>query len=208
MITSIKFNVDKRQKRAVERSLAHIKNGAGKALVKAVNHTVNKTKTEVGKAIRKEVNLPAAYVRRSLKVKRATLKNTSGSIKAPRRGSTMTRYWQPEGQDTNIDLDKVSFFKAPEAPDAGPRVQIKPKGAVHRMEGAFFIGPMPNSGAILMVKRTLHGPGLGRSKGLQTIYGPSLSQVFNTLKDDLTTPQSEHFNNRLMIEAQKLLQGQ
>ena len=56
--------------------------------------------------------------------------------------------------------------------------------------------------------RTKRGAGLGRSEGLKVLYGPSVSQVFTDVKDDLQAPSGERLIERMRHEADRLIARQ
>lgn len=184
----IRLRVDREAMRRVERDLEHIKNGSNRAMSRAINHTLGVTRTEASKEIRKQVKLKAGYVRDKLSIKRATVNNVTGAIRTPARGTLLTRF--PHRQ-----------YKR-----GGIGVQVKPTGGKKKMPGAFFIRFANGVQAIAI--RTQSGPGLGRSEGLEVLYGPSVSQVFTDVKDDLQEPSGNRLMERLGYEADRLLQRQ
>lgn len=184
---ALRIRMDRDQVRAVEQRLQDIKRGAPTAMSRAINHTLGVTRTEAGKEIRKQVALKAGYVRERLRIKRATVSAPVGAIRTPSRGILLTRY--PHRKYKNGDIG----------------VKIKPGRGFKRMEGAFFIGPLSNSGATAIAFRNQYGPGLGRTEGLRFTYGPSVSQVFTDVKNDLVAPSSERLMQRLDHEATRLL---
>ena len=186
----MQIKMDRAAVRQIERDLDHIKNGAERAMSRAINHTLTVTRTESGKAIRKQVKLKAAYVRERLKVNKASVNKPIGSITTPKRGILLTRYAHRQYKNGDIG------------------VQVKPSGGYKRMPGAFFIGPLRNSGAMAIAFRNQYGPGLGRSEGLRITYGPSVSQVFTDVKDDLQAPSGNRLMERLQHEAERQLARQ
>lgn len=186
--TPIKITVDKEAVRRIESDLMHIKNGAPRAMSRAINHTLGVTRTEASKEVRKQVKLKAGYVRDKLTIKRATVNSMNGAIRTPARGTLLTRY-------------PHTRYKT-----GGMGVQIKPTGGKKRMPGAFFIRFANGVQAIAI--RTQYGPGLGRSEGLKVLYGPSTSQVFADVKDDLQASSGNRLMQRMGHEAERLLKRQ
>lgn len=186
--TPIKITVDKQAIRRIESDLMHIKHGAPRAMSRAINHTLGVTRTEASKEIRKQVKLKAGYVRDKLTVKRATVNSLNGAIRTPTRGTLLTRY-------------PHRAYK-----EGGAGVQVKPSGGKKRMPGAFFIRFANGVQAIAI--RTQYGPGLGRSEGIKVLYGPSTSQVFSDVKDDLQAPSGNRLMQRMGYEAERLLKQQ
>ncbi|MGM0517898.1 MAG: phage tail protein [Pseudomonadota bacterium] len=184
----IKIKVDQAQIKSIYDDLAHIKNGAPRAMSRAINHTLGVTRTESSKEIRKQVKLKAGYVRDKLKIRKATVSQLQGAIQTPTRGTLLTRY--PHRQ-----------YKK-----GGIGVQVKPSGGKQKMPGAFFI--TFGNGVQAIAYRTKSGPGLGRSEGIKVLYGPSVSQVFTDVKDDLQAPSGNRLMQRLAYEADRLLAKQ
>ncbi|WP_136247937.1 phage tail protein [Halomonas borealis] len=184
----IKIRVDRQAVREIYDDLAHIKDGAPKAMSRAINHTLGVTRTEASKEVRKQVKLKAGYVRDKLKVRRATTSKPQGAIQTPTRGTLLTRY--PNRQ-----------YKK-----GGIGVQVKPTGGKQKMPGAFFIRFANGNQAVAI--RTKRGPGLGRSEGLKVLYGPSVSQVFTDVKDDLQATSGNRLMQRLDYEAGRLMAKQ
>ncbi len=186
----IKISVDRAAVREIESDLAHLKNGAERAMSRAINHTLGVTRTEASREIRSQVRLKAAYVRERLKVRKATVTKASGAIQTPSRGQLLSRY-------------PYTVY----ANNKGIGVSVKPgAGSRQRMPGAFEITFA--NGVTAIAIRTKRGSGLGRSEGLKVLYGPSISQVFTDVKDDLQAPSGERLMQRLGVEADRLLNQQ
>lgn len=179
--------VNQQQLDSLYRRLDHIKKGAPKAIVRAINHELKVTRTESSVEIRKQVKLKAGYVRQKLALNKANPITLSGSISTPTRGMLLTNY------------SHIAYKRG------GVGVQVKPTGGKQKMPGAFLM-TFPNGRTGVMI-RTKKGPGLGRSEGLKVLYGPSASQVFTDVKDQLQTPASNRLQQRLNHEATQLLQG-
>lgn len=188
----LRIRIDRAQVREIYDDLSAIKNGAPKAMSRAINHTLGVTRTESSTEIRKQVKLKAGYVRDKLKIRKATVSKPQGAIRTPTRGTFMTRY--PYRQYKNGDIG----------------VQIKPTGGKQRMSDAFLLGPLKNSGAMAIAQRTArHRPGTKkRLQGIKLLYGPSVSQVFTDVKDDLQAPSGNRLMQRLAYEADRLLKKQ
>lgn len=186
---TFRVRVDRAEVQAVYDDLAHIKNGAPLAMSRAINHTLGVTRTEASMEIRKQVKLKAGYVKDKLKIVRATVDKPMGAIRTPTRGTLLTRY--PHRAYTR---------------KSGIGVQVKPVGGKEHMPGAFFI--TFKNGVTGIAIRTKYGPGLGRSEGVKVLYGPSVSQVFTDVKDDLQAPSGNRLMERLNYESGRLLAKQ
>lgn len=184
----MQIKMDRAAIREIEAELAHIKNGSNRAMSRAINHTLGVTRTEASREISNQVKLKAAYVRDRLHQINATVNKPEGRITTPTRGKLLTRF--PNRQYVR----------------GGIGVQVKPAGGKKRMPGAFYITFANGVQAIAI--RTAYGAGLGRSEGLKVLYGPSVSQVFTDVKDDLQAPSGERLIERMAHEAERLLARQ
>lgn len=180
--------------------LYSVRNGADTALMRAINHTLNVTRTEASREIRKQIRLKAAYTRKRLTIQKATRSSLTGRISAPQRGRLLSRF----STLASVANSPASGLSSP--PQKTPSVKVKPGRGTKKMPGAFFIGPLSNSGVIAIARRTQWGPGLGRSEGVKILYGPSLSQVFTDVAEELREPSSERVSQRLELEARNLLE--
>ena len=180
----ISVEVDQAQWQAVQGRLAHIKNGASRALARALNKTASRAKTMASRAIRGQVRLTAAYVRENLRGPangmsyKATVARLQAMLSTPNRG---------------IRLDRFMTSQPPTRagrPANPVRVKVKPTGGATVMPSAFFVQAR-NSGGYLIALRNAVIQRLGlktklsQSSGFSALHGPSLSQVFNSVRDEL-----------------------
>ncbi|MGM0703883.1 MAG: phage tail protein [Pseudomonadota bacterium] len=185
----MQIKMDRAAVREIEQTLSHIRNGSNRAMANAINHTLTVTRTEASKEIRGQVKLKAAYVKERLRLRRASVANPTGRIATPTRGILLSRFTNREYKSGGIG------------------VQVKPgSGQRKRMPGAFYLTFANGVRAIAI--RTKRGPGLGRSEGIKVLYGPSVSQVFTDVKDDLQAPSAERLIARMGHEAERLLARQ
>ena len=164
----------------------------------AINKAGPQVKTASSKAIRESVNLSATYVRGKLEFRRATNSNMAGKITTPSRGILMHRF----STDPLIkNAEKVSWIRPPKVPSVGIRVKVKAnksskifKGTKGKnlptMEGAPFFVILKNSRALGIARR------IKGSKEFHVFHGPSVSQVFNRVKDEV--PASEIYTKQLI----------
>ena len=196
---SLKVRMDQGMLRDLQRDLSAIKNGSSKAMSRAINHTLGVTRTEASQRIRKQVALKAGYVKDRLVIRKATIAKPVGMIRTPSRGVLLSRY------------ANRSYKSKP-----GLGVKVKAGGGFKHMPGAFFIGPLKNSGATAIAIRTEKAlPSRSgallkpkRFQGIKILYGPSVSQVFTDVKDDLQAPSGNRLMQRLAYEADRLLAKQ
>lgn len=168
------------------------------ALRIAINKTVPKVRTASVSAIRSQVRLSAAYVRERLTIKRANKSDMSAAIRTPKRGLLLSRF----STDSQIASDKIRWFRPPLVPKRGIKVKIKPQGQIKDApsEGdnkPFYI-VLKNSNAVGIAAR------IGKTKKLKVFHGPSLSQVFTTVREDVL-PDANRELTKQMIDAMRYL---
>jgi hypothetical protein len=172
------------------------------ALRVSINKTAPKTRTIASREIRNQVRLQAAYVNERLSIIKATRKNLSGRIRAASRGLLLSRF----STDPLISGDKVGWIRPPLVPGSGIRVRVKPDGAVKTVTGdSETRGNKPfymvlNGGQNVAIAARLTG-----SKKIKVFSGPSLSQVFNTVRADVTPQAAEIFEAELLDAMRYLL---
>jgi hypothetical protein len=172
----------------------------GDAMRIAINKSALKVKTLASREIRKQVRLSAAYVSLRLAVTKATRNRLSGAIKTPSRGVLLSRF----STDAVIALDGGGWTHPPPIPTRGIRIKIKPDGKTTGAPGVgtnkpFYI--VLNKGQnVGIAART----GTDR-KGIKVFSGPSLSQVFNTVRGDVLPAASSEYQAQLLDAMRYLL---
>lgn len=199
--------IDKDSVNGVRVFLASISKNAPLAMSRSLNKTATKGRTEASKAIRTQVNLSAAYVRDRLKIQRANRNSLSARISTPSRGLLLSYYLygvNAINQDTGkasygaLLKYKKGFFSVANL-DQPLKVKIKPKQPPIKLGPEWFILPKLK-GANL--------PGLAkRVNGDLKLHGPSLSQVFTDVKDDLSSPLLEYQAEQLEKELLAIFRG-
>lgn len=170
----------------------------------AINKSAPKIKTLASRGIRDQVRLTAAYVNDRLTLTKATKTRLSAAIKAPSRGLLMTRY--STDPIVAMGVDRLNWISPPPIPARGIKLKIKPSGSTKGAPGYEgnrpFYMVLKNSRALAIVARldTL-GPKGGRFK---IFNSPSLSQVFDSVRDDLLAPASEEYQAQL-IDAMRYI---
>lgn len=170
----------------------------------AINKAGPKIRTKASAEIRKQVRLSASYVGDKLKFTRATNNNLGGNIATPSRGLLLSKF----STDSSIAADNVSWIKPPPVPARGIRVKIKPGGPAKVFHGdndtidkPFYI-VLKNSKRLGIAARW---DGKGKQGGaIKVFHGPSLSQVFSGVKDDILPEASKEYTEQL-IEAMAYL---
>lgn len=175
------------------------------ALRVAINKTAPKTRTAASRAIRDQVRLKAAYVNERLTIRRATRKNLSGAISTPTRGILLSRF----STDAQIANTTISWISAPKPPAGGIKLRVKPSGSTKTLGGHPEIDGKPfylvlrNSRALGIAGR-LKSPGKRGGK-FKVFYGPSVSQVFNDVRNDVLPTASAEFQAQLVDAMRYIL---
>lgn len=172
----------------------------------AINKTTPRVRTASSRAIRDQVRLQAGYVNERLTVIKATRRTLNGRIRALSRGLLLSRF----STDPLIASDKVSWIRPPLVPAQGVRVKVKPDESAKVVTGdaetrgnkPFYIVLNKGANVGIAARRTGQGPG-GRK--VKVFSGPSLSQVFNTVRDDVTPEAASIFEGELLDAMRYLL---
>lgn len=171
----------------------------------AINKAAPKAKTMASRAIRDQVRLVASYVNGRLTVTKATRSRLSAVITTPDRGLLMTRY--STDSTVAMGVDKFNWLKPPPIPAKGIKIKIKPSGSVKSAPS--FQGNKPfymvlKNSRTLGIAARLTSP--GKEGGRFKIFNsPSLSQVFNTVRDDVLPAASAEYQFQLLDAMRYLL---
>lgn len=168
------------------------------ALRIAINKTAPKIRTAASKAIRAQVRLSASYVGDRLVVTKATRQRLTGAIKTPSRGLLLSRF----STDPLIAGEKVGWIKPPLVPKGGIRVKVKPDASPKVVQGEAGRKPfymVLNKGANVGIMRRTTG------RKVEALYGPSLSQVFNTVRGDVLPEAGTELQAQLLDAMRYLL---
>ena len=167
----------------------------------AINRAAPKVRTIASAAIRQQVRLKAAYVNEKLVVTKATRKNLSGAIKAESRGVLMSKY----STNAQVASEKIGWILPPPNPPGGIKVKIKPTGSTQEVKGKPgeisgkpFYMILKNSRALAIAARR-HGG------GFKIFSSPSVSQVFNTVRDDVLPEASDIYQEELLDAMRYIL---
>lgn len=150
----------------------------------AINKAAPRVRTIASSRIREQVRLGASYVNERLVITRATRKKLSGSISTPSRGLLLSRF----STDSLIAGDRVGWIRPPEVPARGIRVKVKPSGSTKEVRGDSETTGTPfyvvlNKGQNVGIAARLKSG--NKRNSFKVFSGPSLSQVFNTVRDDV-----------------------
>ena len=170
-----------------------------RAAYRAINYTADRARTDSANEIRKQVNFPASYLNPAQGRLKVTQKAGPGSLEAiitGRHRATSLARFVTSGTPGKMGVD----------------VAVKP-GRTQRMENAFImtlrsgtnIDTTRNLGLAVRVERgqkpdRAYKP-VRISDGLYLLYGPSVDQVFKTVREDVS-PKAEE---RLQTEFLRLI---
>lgn len=175
------------------------------ALRVAINKTTPRVRTLSSSKIREQVNLSASYVRDRLKVIKATRKKLSGRISAPRRGLLLSRF----STDPLIAGDKVGWIAPPPVPPLGIRVKVKPGQSPKVVEGGpYTAGNKPFYMVLNKGQNIGIAARLANTRKVKILHGPSLSQVFNTVRHQVTPVAQDIFQVQMLDAMRYLLAKQ
>lgn len=200
--------VERSSLQEVRALLAKFSDGGRRAHVRSLNKTVTKSRTESSKEIRKQVRLNAAYVKSLLAISYASIRNPQAKVLTPRSGLLLSRF----STDTMVSGDKVGWLKPPAIPARGLRIKVKPTGGAkvfsgdNEIEGKPFYMVLPGTeGRVAIVgRRAKTGSQGGRIK---VFYGPSLSQVFTDVKEDVGERMALYQMQQFEREIDAILRG-
>lgn len=198
--------IDRASLNNVRLLLAGVSKQAPKILSRSLNKTVAKGKTEVSKAVRKEVKLSASYVKSRLSVKKASTKNLQARVVTPSRGILLSRF----STQANVRSENISWIRAPKTPPRGIKVKVSPSSGAKTVSGdnettgkPFYLA-LPNGRLGIAARRKQAGPRGGK---LKVFHGPSLSQVFNNVKEDLREPLGAYQEEQVTKQIDAVLRG-
>lgn len=158
------------------------------ATVRAINAEAARGKTLASRKIREQIGLKAGYVNERLKIRRATATKLVAEISTPKRGLLLTRF---ANRQITVRGRK-----------AGVAVRVKPRGGFKKMPKAFYIrlraGAMPGFN---------EGIAIRENDKVKVLHGPSISQVFNTVREDVAPELLEKYRTTLAREIQYAMRG-
>jgi len=202
MTTAYEIKVDEAEVQDVVSMFEFLGGNTSDAIRIAINKTAPKVRTAASSAIRGQVRLQASYVGERLKVRKATRSRLNGAISSPSRGLLLSRF----STDATIASDKVGWIKPPLVPKRGIMVKVKPNGGAKLVRGdndtagnkPFYI--ILNGGKNVGIAARLSG-----SKKIKVFSGPSVSQVFDTVRDDVLPGAGAEYQAQLLDAMRYLL---
>ena len=190
----IEVEINPAQLAAVQEKLAYLKRGADRALSRALNKTASKARTLASRAIRDQIDLPASTVRDKLKIKKATINQLSSALSAEKRGLLMSNFVTNPG---NARRGK---------PITPIRVKVKANGKSIVLYSAFYVltknsnilAPAIDNDVLIRLGMT-HS--ISGSLPYTVLHGPSVSQVFNSVRADISPTLNEYLRESFQRET-------
>ncbi|KZZ70645.1 hypothetical protein A3765_16215, partial [Oleiphilus sp. HI0130] len=183
----MKISINKEQLGEVELMLKGLSLDGPKILTRALNKTATKGRTRSSEEIRKQVNLKAAYVKGKLNISRATYKNLQSKITAEKRGVLMTRY-------PHTMLAR-----------GGVTVKIKRNGARAKLPSAFKTFVYAGGKRVEVLATPATGKYRTGNRKMKVLYSPSVSQVFNAVRDDIDAEMVDYLAAQTEIQVDTAL---
>ncbi len=154
-----------------------------KAAKLAVNAAIRKAQTLSAKAMQQQINFPGNY-----------LTGADGRLSIARFASDTNLEAVLRGRDRPTSLARFVSGGAKVGKKGGVSVEVDP-GSAKRMPGAFAIKLRNNN--IGLAVRTKNAPSMGAKKlseNLYLLYGPSVDQVFNLTREQISGDVEDYLN--------------
>lgn len=177
------MNIIIKKQRELERRLKRTRQAIVKGQVRAINKTLRSARTQLAKDIGQQVALPASYIKTRFDESKANKNTLTARLKTPSKGIQLRRFFAKQ----LVKRGKTVDYKP-----AGIAVKVARRGRQKKIPGAFLI--------------RLRGSGYGiayRSKGAKkyrVLYGPSVSQIFNTLLPQNETEIYQTFERNMIAD--------
>ncbi|MEY5098586.1 MAG: hypothetical protein RJA36_1305 [Pseudomonadota bacterium] len=202
MSVAVSVQIDAEQVADARALFEFVGGNSADALRVAINKAAPKIKTLASRKIRDQVRLPAAYVSERLTLRRATRAALSGAIQTPSRGLLLSRF----ATDSTVASDKVGWIRPPKVPAGGIKVKVKPDGSTKSVHG----GPGTTGKVFYVVLNGGNNVGIaarlaGEKRKIKVLSGPSLSQVFNTVRDEVLPEAGQELTDQLLDAMRYLL---
>lgn len=185
----MKVSIDKNQLDDTQAMLSGLRLDGPKILSRSLNKTVAKGRTVSSRKIRDQVKLKASYVRGKLKISRATYKKLSSKLSAEKRGLLLTNF--VSGVDGNNDF----------------KIKIKPVGRAKTLKGAFLTTVYAGGRPVDVIARPMAGYFKTGNAKMEVLYGPSVSQVFSSVRDDVDSELVDFLLTATNTQIETALRG-
>lgn len=166
------MNIILKGQRDLEKKLRKAKTAISKGTVRSINRTATKVRTQASKKIGQEVALKAGYIKDKLKITKASRNKEYAIVFATKRGVLLSRF-----------APKQLLKKAKQGGKkyAGISIKVGRKKPRKKMRGAFLI-KLKNSNTMGVAYRKKGAKG---RKNYEVLHGPSVSQVWDNVKDNM-----------------------
>ena len=189
----------------VQTRINQLSSEVDKAQVSAINRATRKALTLAVNGIKSQVNLKAPYIRSKLKVyQQATTQKPEGVLGAESRGVLLDRF---DGQQIVTKAKHPKRSKgdplrgiASGYKSKGVTVKVKAKGNTKFLRG-FYIPLNKGNGENGMGIAVRTGRGV---KDYEVLYGPSVSQTFQTVRNDISDEARELAVTELLNELESI----
>lgn len=203
--------VDQEQIKDAVALFEFIGGNSDQALTVAINKAGPKIRTLSSSKIREQINVTASFIneedssgKKRLYFSRATKYGKTGAIRTQSRGLLLSHFEYGA---------KVSLFGSILTPEQPIKVKVK-KGAgqIKQVQGGpdvygdpFYIRLKNSNKVGIGMWRRVKGERGGR---VEIFYGPSVSQVFRDVKDDVTPEAGQELTSQLLLAMNYLLKQQ
>jgi len=179
-----------------------------KAAVLAINKTARRARTAASREIRKQVSLTAGYLNKEERLwisRFAKQSNLTAKISARVRPTSLVTFGAKQLSRAGKRKPKVN---------AGISVKVKRGGSRRKIRQAFFMRlkrGKSQGGNLGIAVRSLEGLNLKKlnaspkSAGIHVLYGPSVDQVFNTVRKDISPEISKYLLQEFNRQYARLL---
>jgi hypothetical protein len=176
-----------------------------KAQVKAINTATRKALTLAVNGIKSQVNLKSPYIRSNLKIyQKATTNKPEGVLGAESRGVLLNRF---DGQQIVTKAKNAKRAKGDQLrgiaagyKSKGVTVKVKAKGGNKFFRG-FYVPLKNGNGENAMGIAVRTG---SRKKDYKVLRGPSVSQVFQTVRNDIAEETRDIALSELLNELESI----
>lgn len=191
----MKISINKEQLGEVELMLKGLSLDGPKILTRALNKTATKGRDRSSEEIRNQVNLKARYIkgtksqRGKLYITRANYKKLQSKITAEKRGALLTRY-------SYTALQRGGFS-----------VKIKKNGKPGKLPGAFKSYVYAGGRRVEVLAIPATGKYKTGNRKIKVLYGPSVSQVFDKVRDKVDAEMASYLAAQTEIQIATALRG-
>lgn len=157
-----------------EKFLKNLGGTSKQALSQTINSLTKETEDKAVKLITGELNVDNSFARDKFIVELSTVKTLASTVRTPSAGTSLANF------------DAIQLWKSTGGKRYRAGVRVKIKKNSKTLKRAFaFTGK--NGNKLVAVRK-----GKGKNN-FDVLYGPSVSQAFNTFHDPLTKNVEDHF---------------